>query len=408
MAKKKIEEAAGVAAEVKQEVPAAQEAKKAHVAIQTTEGRTLDSISVYQDKGAAMVKASYGKINPDGKDAAEKRKDMQPLMHRALTPAQAAEFQRLGGVYSEKALDYAARVAFPMHVDDAAYHKKDVVINDRPVNYIIIEKLKEEKLKEENKHLAGSYQMSFGIKGDKETRFFGLLNSEEIAMLRHRAEVHLDKDGKVKSLGAPLTLAAIAARVEQRVMAQRQAKSEKTNAAKAVKWDNYKLPEGAKVDKLRWAPSKDPDRVWLNGVVNGMEVRGLLSKNESTAVREGFATKEQVLMANRDLSDKVKTVLGIATAVAVTEDAAVKAVVERATDKNAKAFTPEQYKTLNEFAAGQETPEGRKEVFDSLMEKAAPQLEGVNPKWVEDVQHELDDLAEGVERDQARTQSVSR
>lgn len=408
MAKKKIEEAAGSAAEVKQESPAAQETKKAHISIQTTEGRTLDSVGVYQDKGAAMVKASYGKINPEGKTAEEKRKGMQPLMHRALTPAQTAEFQRLGGVYSEKALDYAARVAFPMHVDDAAYHQKETVINDRPVNYIIVEKLKEEDLKEENKHLAGSFQMSFGTKGDKTTRFYGILNSEEMAMLRHRAEVVLDKDGKVKALGAPLTLAAIAGRVEQRVTAQRQAKSEKTNAAKAVKWDNYKLPEGAKVDKLRWAPSKDPDRVWLNGVVNGMEVRGLLSKNESTAVREGFATKEQVLMANRDLGNKVKAILGIATAVSVSEDAAVKAVVDRATDKNAKAFTPEQYKTLNELAAGQDSPEGRKAVFDSLMEKAAPQLEGVNAKWVEDVQSELEDLAEGIERDQSRSQSVGR
>ena len=405
---KKNEKAAGSAAEVKQESPAAQETKKAYISIQTTEGRTLDSVGVYQDKGAAMVKASYGKINPEGKTAEEKRKGMQPLMHRALTPAQTAEFQRLGGVYSEKALDYAARVAFPMHVDDAAYHQKETVINDRPVNYIIVEKLKEEDLKEENKHLAGSFQMSFGTKGDKSSRFYGILNSEEMAMLRHRAEVVLDKDGKVKALGAPLTLAAIASRVEQRVSAQRQAKSEKTNAAKAVKWENYKLPEGAKVDKLRWAPSKDPDRVWLNGVVNGMEVRGLLSKIESTAVREGFATKEQVLMANRDLGNKVKAILGIATAVSVSEDAAVKAVVDRATDKNAKAFTPEQYKTLNEFAAGQDSPEGRKAVFDSLMEKAAPQLEGVNAKWVEDVRNELDDLAEGAERDQSRTQSVGR
>ena len=205
---KKNEKAAGSAAEVKQESPAAQETKKAYISIQTTEGRTLDSVGVYQDKGAAMVKASYGKINPEGKTAEEKRKGMQPLMHRALTPAQTAEFQRLGGVYSEKALDYAARVAFPMHVDDAAYHQKETVINDRPVNYIIVEKLKEEDLKEENKHLAGSFQMSFGTKGDKSSRFYGILNSEEMAMLRHRAEVVLDKDGKVKALGAPLTLAA--------------------------------------------------------------------------------------------------------------------------------------------------------------------------------------------------------
>lgn len=406
MSKKKIEEAAGAAAEVKNESPVQEESKRAFIRITTTEGKTLDNVRVFMDsKDVAKVTASYGKLNPDGKNNEEKRKNMSGLMSRPLTAEQTAEFKRLGGIYSKDALDYVARAAFPMHVDDAKYHEKNTVINDRPVNYIVIEKLDEKNLKDDQKHLAGEMQISFGIKGDKESRFYGLLNDEEKAMLRHRSEVHLDKDGKIKSLGAPLTLAAIAGRVEQRVMTHRQARTEKVNAAKAVKWDNFKLPEGAKVDKLRWSPSKEPDRIRLSGIVNGLEVSALLSRNESTAVREGMATMEQAAAANREFSSKVKGILGIATAAAVTEDAAVKAIVDRVGDKTAKSFTPEQYKTLNEFAADAETPEARKEVFDGLMAKAAPQLEGMNPKWIQDAQSELDDLAEGAERSQSQGMS---
>lgn len=407
MAKKKNEEAAGAAAEVKKEnpAPAVEDKKRAVVSITTTEGRTLDSVSVYYESDGPKVSASYGKLNPEGKTFQEKRAGMSRLMSRSLTPEQAQKFMNEGGVNSQKALENVARAAFPMHVDDAAYHKKDTQINGRPVNYINIEKLDEKNLKEEYKHLAGEMRLSFGVKGDTSTRFLGLLNKEEKAMLRNRSEVVLDKDGKVKALGAPLTLAEIAGRVEQRVLAQRQARDQKTNDAKAVHWDKFKLPEGANVEKLRWFPTQDPNCIRLTGVVNNMPVSGLLSKNESTAVREKMATMKQAMAANNELSKKVKGIVAIAKA-GQAADNVVKMIVDRASDKSAKSFTPEQTKAIKEFAAGSESVEDRKALFGSLMDKAAPQLEGVNPKWVDNVREELNDLAEGREREQS--QGISR
>ena len=94
-----------------------------------------------------------------------------------------------------------------MHVDDAKFHQKDTEINGRKVNYIVLEKLDAEKLNENSKHLAGQWQLSFGEKGNTDSRFFGLLNKEELASIRHRAEVTLDEHDQVKSVGKPLTMA---------------------------------------------------------------------------------------------------------------------------------------------------------------------------------------------------------
>ena len=101
MAKKKIEEAAGAAAEVKNESPVQEESKRAFIRITTTEGKTLDNVRVFMDnKDVAKVTASYGKLNPDGKNNEEKRKNMSGLMSRPLTAEQTAEFKRLGGTMS--------------------------------------------------------------------------------------------------------------------------------------------------------------------------------------------------------------------------------------------------------------------------------------------------------------------
>ena len=61
-------------------------------------------------------------------------------------------------------------------------------------------------------------------------------------------------------------------------------------------------------------------------------------------------------------------------------------------------------KTLNDFAAGAETPDERAKVFDGLWEKAESQLKaaGVNDAWQEDAHNELKDLAEGVVRSEAQ------
>ena len=404
MAKKKIEnEQPQAAVEGGSQEPnvKAEEQKTPKSGIVTTEGNTIDKIRIFQKDGATMVQADYGKINAAGKTAEERRANMRTQISRELTPDQAKEYQRLYAEDPAKAKDYAVRAAYPMHVDDAAFHLKDTTVNGRKVDYIVLEKLTADKLSEGNKHLAGSWQLSFGEKGNKDSRFYGILNKEDLASIRHRAEVTLDDKGQVKSIGAPLSMADIAGRVEQRVTAQRQANEAKLGAAQKVDWSKFKFPEGANVTGLRYAPAKDnPDRVWLNGKVNGIEVFGLLSKNETTAVKNKMATLEQAGAANKEFRQKVMDI--VAPKQGVTEDAAVKVLIDRASDSTAKSFTADQRDTLMTFAAGADTPEDREKVFDGLWEKAESALKdaGVNEAWQKDAHDELKDLAHGAVRDE--------
>lgn len=403
MAKKKtkdVQPQAEVKGGSKEPEVKAEELKAPKSGIVTTEGNTIDKIRIFQnDEGATKVQVDYGKLNREAKTPEERRAGMHTLISRELSPEQAKEYQRLFAEDPAKAKEYAVRAAYPMHVDDAAFHQKDTTINDRHVNYIVLEKLTEDKLSENNKHLVGNWQLTFGEKDNKDSRFIGILNREELASIKHRAEVTLDPKGQVKHVGTPLTMADIAARVEQRVLAQREAKQAKLAGAKKVDWSKFKFPEGATVTSLRFAPSKNPDRVWINGRVNGIEVFGLLSKNETTAVKNKLATLEQVAAANKEFSDKVKAIVAPAEAKTITEDAAVNAIIARAGDKTAKAFTAEQRDTLLGFASGAETPEARMKVFDDLFAKAEPELKKLpNEKWVEDTHAELKELSEGIVR----------
>lgn len=357
-----------------------------------------------------MVQADYGKLNTSAKTSEERRANMRTQISRPLTAEQSAEYQRLSKENPAQAKEYAARAAYPMHVDDAAFHQKDTEVNGRHVNYIVLDKLDASKLSEDNKHLAGAWQLSFGEKGNKENRFYGILNKEDLASIRHRAEVTLDDKGQVVKVGKPLSMADIAGRVEQRVNAQRQATAAKMESAQKVDWSKYKFPEGAEVKGLRYAPAKDkegkvmPDRVWLNGTVNGIKVFGLLSKNETTAVKNKMATLEQVGAANKEFSQKVRDIVNNNKSVGVTEDAAVKAIIDRASDKNAKSFTPEQRDVLMKFAESADVPEAREKVFDGLWEKAETALKdaGVNEAWQKDAHEELKDLAQGVIREEGQ------
>lgn len=383
----------------------AEEQKTPKSGIVTTEGNVIDKIRIFQNGDATMVQADYGKLKAGAKTSEERRANMHTLISRPLTAEQSAEYQRLSKESSAQAKEYAARAAYPMHADDAAFHKKDTEVNGRHVNYIVLEKLSADKLDDKNKHLAGSWQLSFGEKDNKDSRFFGILNKEELASIRHRAEVTLDEKGQVKSIGKPLTMADIAGRFEQRVNAQRQEREAKLGAAEKVDWSKYKFPEGATVEKLRYAPSKDdPDRVWLNGKVNGIEVFGLLSKNETTAVKNKLATLEQVGAANKDFSKKVLNIVNNNKSVGVSEDAAVKAIIDRASDKNAKSFTPDQRDVLNSVASGAETAEDREKVFEGLWAKAETALKdaGVNEAWQKDAHKELKDLAHGAIREEGQ------
>jgi len=414
----------------------AKEQTKKSVSVVTTEGNTLDRIRIFQNTdGGTMVQADYGKLKPEGKTTEEQRVGMHTQLSRPLTTEQAQEYQRLYAEDPAKAKEYAVKTAYPMHVDDAAFHQKTANINGRDVNYITIEKITSDSLllnamrkegmdvdhmsqdarktlveamspeaKEQilsgQEGLIGKWQLAFGEKGKPETRFFGIMNREELANIRHRAEVTLDEKGQVKSVGASLTMADIAGKMEQRVLAQRQENEAKLDAAKKVDWTKFKLPTEASVTDLRYANAKEhPDRVWLSGKVNGIEVLSLLSKNETTAVKNKLATLEQVAAANKGFGEKMQSIINGGESKTVAESDVVKAVIDRASDSTAKAFTPEQAGLITKFM-GDIDDDGRMDVVEELWGKAKEELDkaGVNEAWKEDAHEELKDLAQGILR----------
>ena len=410
MAKKNVEDAqpkAVAEAGSQEESQKGQEQQAQKAKVTTTEGNTIDKIRVFQKDGNTMVQADYGKLNPEGKTSEERRSGMRTQLSRPLSPDQAKEYQKIFAEDPVKAKEFAVKSAYPMHVDDATFHQKTANINDhmnKDQRAKLVDSMSpeaKEKALSGKEGLVGKWQMAFGEKGNKDSRFYGILNKEELASIRHRAEVTLDEHGQVKSVGAPLTMAEIAGRMEQRVQAQRQTNGEKLEAAQKVDWSKFKLPSAANLTGLRYSAVKDnPDRVMLHGQVNGIEVSGLLSKNETTAVKNRVATLEQAAAANEQFRNKVLDILGSGEKKGVSEEAAVKAIIDRASDSSARAFTPEQVKTLNAFAKDAETPEQREQVFAGLWEKAQPKLaaDGVNEHWQQDAREELSDLAQGAVR----------
>lgn len=436
---------------VTKEEPKVQEAQKPQkFSIATTDGRVIDNVKVKYDKGM-KVQVDFGTPKPTEKDP---RNGMHQMAERTLTPAQSAEYQRLAGIDKKQALEYAVKAAFPMHYDGAAFNKKDAEVNGRHVNYINIETVsektllksalhkdgvdvasldanglndaiakmdpaKKEAVLKEGASRIGTVTIAFGEKDNTENRFLPrALNVQERAMLWNRAEVEgkmvpvldrktkqplKDANGKditrfeVTKIGAPITLADLASRVEQRV----NARTEKMEGAKKVDWGRYYLPEGAKVTQ-NWHYEKlknDPDRVKLVGEVNGAAVEGVLSKNETTALRNGMATFDQAAMANSEIRKKVLGIVALLKSQGVSEKAAVDAIVERAKDSTAKSFTPEQKETLKAYAASKGSEEERPAIFEGLWEKAAVELSalGTNEKWQQQAHDELTKLGVGQE-----------
>ena len=377
-----------------------QEKKSARIV--TSEGNTIDKIRIFHDAvGIIMVQADYGKLK-EGNTAKERRAGMYTLSCRFLNRSQRMEYQRLNAEDPNKAKEYAARQAYPMHVDDKTFHNKNTTINGRKVDYINLEKLTAEKLDEKSKHLAGSWQLSFGQKGKEDTTFIGILNTQERAMICHRCEVEINKNGNIVGLGEPLTMADIAARVEKRILEHRKAQDMKFETAKNVDWkklfSTHQLPEGAKLQNVHFSQAKnDPDRIWISGKVNGVEIFALLTPNETAAVRNKIITLAQAATVNKEFFTKIKEIV---TPIATTMSAAVKAVVDRASSPSAKAFTPEQVKVLNDYASNVESPEDRLKVFNDVWLQAKLELSGVNEAWVEDAHQELNDLAEGIIREE--------
>ncbi len=397
--------------------------------IDTTSGNRIDKIRVNYEGGDRMeVNAFYGHYNPEGKTDKERHKAMYPLRPRVLTGDDLRKYLSLQEKNSVEAKKFAAQAAFPMHVDDKAFHLKTTEINGRPVNYITTETITEETLiknalrkegvdvdhmsKDElaqtikslspevkakaigdNAGMVGKLQIAFGIKGDKESRFFGLANAEEKEMIRNRCEVKLDKDGNVVELGKPVTLAEIAARFENRVKAARSYKSEKIAKAENVNWNKFKLPEGV-VSGVHYIESKtQSERVILEGKIAGTTIRSMLSKNETSAIKNRIATPIQVAAANKEFREKVLGMIALK---------AESIVIDRASSAT-KAFGPEDVKYLNAFADGMSAEE-REKAFEGLWAKVEPQLKEKNvlDAWQADAHEELQGLARGEVRDEGQ------
>lgn len=429
-------------AETQQESKAAPAKGGGSNSVTTTDGYVMDSFRVFEDKKKAKVQAFYGRLNPKGATSDEKRAGMRKLLSRNLTPEQAKEYARLSKVDQHKANEYLAKAAYPMHYDGKAFHNEKGVVNGKPVDYVKIMKLtvaslavgdiitgrlkvdgitaedlksgaktekdvealglKAEQLSERSRGLVGKWQLSFGQKDVEGTRKVVILEPVEISSIKQRALVTLSDDGKeIASVGVPMSKLDVADMAAKRVALRdarhaefEQHKSELLDKAKSVDWSRFYKPEG--VEKLNYVPLKDnPDRVILKGVVNGIQVSALLNETQSAALRNGLATFEQVAGANNSFRNKVMSMNSL-TAAAVTEDAAVKVIVARASDKNAKAFTEEQVKVLTDYVGETNDPEERDALFTELFDKARPFLDGVNAKWVEKTGEELHDLAHGV------------
>ena len=442
MAKKNLKEGAAVngaqknqkpakAAEKPQVIAPAEEKKAVSASITTTKGHVIDRISVNADPNYGnkiMVKMEYGKLDKSAKSVQDQRKNMK-VFKAPLTGDALKQYQKLFETDKAAARVFAVKTMFPMHVDDKAFEVSEGVVNDQKVDYININKISEddlivEKLKlfdldpeqrkaklaelsaaeraevlKDVKNLVGRWRLTAGEKG--KTRMVAYLTPEEVASRKLRREViKLDANRRVEKVGKPLTLVALADIAVRRAVAERQERNANIEDAKSVNWGKYHFPEGAKVS-VRGPFSKNPNVLYAT--VNGVEISGVLSKQELTALSSKLATKEQVLMHNKDLFSKV---LGAnkSSYQDVRFEKAVDALVMRASDAGSKGFTKEEASLIAK-ALGSE--ENREEAVSKMWSQASERLNkaGVDEAWQADAKAELDDIAAG--KWQEHSQGVS-
>lgn len=387
--------------------------------IETTLGKTLmlRGKVVNTEKGVLVSGAYYGTYNAAGKDQKAKTEKMVLLAPRVLTAAQVAEYTKLSG-NKDAQNAYLLKTLYPMHADDKSFGKVEGQLNGRAVDYVIIQKITKEnalapgqtELTAEQKKYIGSYELKAGVKGQEEGRVHVILSPQEREMYKQRAEVTLkyepvmdehgnqkkNKDGKalyntvVESVGAPLTLLAIASKIEQRAVN----KKAKVDAIKAqFPSGKYHYPESAKVTSVRWFPSKeDPKRLVMTGVVNDISLKPVtLSEEASFAIRNKIITNEEALMENKELRSQLFD-LNKGNYLASVEKNAVDAMVARVTDPTAKSFTAEQVDAIN-IAIKRSGDRGA--AIKALWEKAEPQMlaKGADKAWFESAQQELNAVA---------------
>jgi hypothetical protein len=119
----------------------------------------------------------------------------------------------------------------------------------------------------------------------------------------------------------------------------------------------------------------------------------MLSKNETSAIKNRIATPIQVAAANKEFRDKVLGMIALK---------AESIVIDRASAAS-KSFSPEDVKYLNAFADGM-SAEDREKAFEGLWAKVEPQLKGKNvlDAWQADAHEELQGLARGEVRDEGQ------
>lgn len=285
------------------QVSAAAEQKAANVnsvTITTTAGHTLKVKKPEVYGGHLMIGGSYdGNYYKNARD-------------RALTPEQAQKYINLNKVNTTEAIKYAASAALPHFVDDKAYGNTHGEVAGKEVNYITVEKIPE-KDKDGNKlEFAGEWRLSTGISKstpDKEPyRVSVILNKDEVATYHNRAETHYVDKAQV--IGEPVSLLQLA-----NMAVNRKIKADVTrNNAKSYDWSKFTLPQGATVTskpQVVYSP-KEPGKAWINVDVNGSRIRSLLTEFQTVALKNNFATVEQILAANKDAREKVNVIMQLA------------------------------------------------------------------------------------------------
>ena len=282
------------------------------VIIPTTAGHKIKVEKPENYGGKVMVKATY-----DG----FKAKNLRP---RALTPEQAKQYMDLIAKDRTEAIKYAAAAAYPHFVNDKEYNEgiKGQVAG-RDVNYIIVEKRGEvdnqgNKVPEQ---YVGKTFLTCGTSGDSASRVSVMLTPAEVDAYWNRAETTRSADGKTVEIGKPVSLLELA-----NIAVSRKLKTDETReSAKTYDWGKFSMPEGAKLTaKATYVnSSQHPGRAWLNAEVNGIGIRSLMTEFQTVALKNGFATPEQIIGANKDAREKVNNILGIGAAQEETQSAGI-------------------------------------------------------------------------------------
>ena len=280
--------------------PAAQkqETSVKSVTIETTLGNKLKVPKPETYGGKVMIGGSY-----DG------NKRFPDIADRALTPDQVKEYMDRVKVDQKDAVKYAASVALPYFVDDKTWGITSGMVADKEVNYVIVEQIPEKnKTTGQKEEFGGQYRLTTGISkdtpGKEPYRISVILTKDEAATYRNRAETHyVDKKPVI---GKPVTLLELANKAVSRKI---QADKVRSNA-QAYDWSKFKVPGDLPVtSNPSVKDSREPGRAYLNVEVGGVMIRSLLTEFQTVALKNNFATVEQIIGANKDAREKCNAIL---------------------------------------------------------------------------------------------------